>query len=86
MNKYAIWNKEDPIITPIGEVFSASQWIEKHPVASIPSIKIVCGGGEINGAFFATLGQMVDLYSARGCDFTMCESDQDKLDVIEEFD
>lgn len=86
MAKYAIWDKVSPIITPVGEVLTSEKWIERYPVAGIPSIKVVCGGGEINGAFFGTLGNMVEMYTAQGCDFSECTTDQEKLDVIEAFE
>ena len=86
MKRYAIWNKQDPILTPVGEVFTAEQWIERYPVAGVPSITVVCGAGEINGAFFGTLGQMVQMYEAQGADFSACETDEDKLAVIEAFE
>lgn len=86
MKKYAIWNKKDPILTPIGEVLSAEKWIERYPIAGVPSITVVCAGGEINGGFFGTLGQMVDMYSKQGCDFSACESAEDKLEAIEAFE
>lgn len=47
---------------------------------------MVCAGGEINGAFFGTLGQMVEIYGKSGCDFSSCETDQDKLAAIEAFE
>ena len=84
--RYAIWNKKDPIITPIGEVLSAEKWIERYPVAGVPTITVVCGAGEINGAFFGTMGQMVQMYTAQGADFSACETDEDKLEVIEAFE
>lgn len=86
MTRYAIWNKTDPIITPIGEVLSAEQWIARYPVAGIESITVVCAAGEINGAFFGTLGQMVQLYESQGCDFSACETAEDKLNAIEAFE
>lgn len=86
MKKYAIWNKVDPIITPIGEVLTAEQWIQRYPVAGVPSITVICAAGEINGAFFGTLGQMVDLYEKQGCDFSACETPEDKLAAIEAFE
>ena len=86
MKKYAIWNKHDPIITPIGEVLTAEQWIQRYPVAGIDSITILCAAGEINGAFFGTLGQMVDMYTKQGCDFIDCITDEEKLEAIEAFD
>lgn len=86
MKKYAIWNKKDVILTPIGEVLTAEKWIERYPIAGLDSITVVCAGGEINGAFFGTLGQMVDIYTKQGCDFSKCTSAQDKLDLIEAFE
>lgn len=86
MSKYAIWNKKDPILTHIGEVLTAEQWIQRYPVAGVDTITVVCAAGEINGAFFGTLGQMVELYTKRGCDFSTCETDQDKVDAINAFD
>lgn len=84
--KYAIWNKKDPIITPVGEVLSAEQWIERYPVAGLDSITVVCAAGEINGAFFSTLGQMASMYEDNGCDFSACVTAEDKLAAIEAFD
>lgn len=86
MKRYEIWNKKDPIITPIGEVLSAEQWIARYPVAGVSSIIVVCGAGEINGSFFGTLGQMVQMYEAQGADFSSCETNEDKLEVIEAFE
>lgn len=86
MSKYVIWNKKDPVITPIGEVLTAEQWIQRYPIAGLDSISVVCAGGEINGAFFGTLGQMVDMYTKQGCDFSACETAQDKLNAIEAFE
>lgn len=86
MSRYAIWNKQDPILTPIGEVLTAAQWIERYPVAGVENIKVVCAGGEINGAFFGTLGQMVEMYSKQGCDFSACLTDEEKLAAIESFE
>lgn len=86
MSKYAIWNKEDMILTPIGEVLSAKQWIARYPVAGLETVKVVCAGGETNGAFFGTLRSMVEMYEKQGCDFSECEADQDYLDAIEAFE
>jgi hypothetical protein len=86
MKRYAIWNKQDPILTPVGEVLTAEQWIQRYPIASVPTITVVCGAGEINGAFFGTLGQMVQMYEAQGADFSSCETAEDKLAVIEAFE
>ena len=86
MKRYAIWDKQSPIITPIGEVLTAEQWIDRYPVAGLASITVVCSAGEINGGFFGTLGQMVQMYEAQGCDFSECETAEEKLELIEAFE
>lgn len=86
MKKYAIWNKQDPILTPVGEVLSAEKWIQRYPIAGVPTITVVCAAGEINGAFFGTLGQMVKMYENEGCDFSACVTPEDKLATLEAFD
>jgi hypothetical protein len=84
--RYAIWNKVDPVITPIGEVLTAEQWMERYPVARLDTITIVCAAGEINGGYFGTLGHMVQLYEAQGADFSAANTAEEKLDVIEAFE
>lgn len=86
MSRYAIWNKKDQIITPIGEVLTAEQWIKRYPVAALPNITVVCGGGEVNGSFFGTLGQMVDMYTKEGCTFTDDMTAEQKIATIEAFE
>ena len=86
MSRYAIWNKKDPILTPIGEVITAEKWIERYPIAGVETITVVCGGGEINGAFFGTLGQMVEMFTKEGCDFSACTTAEEKLAKMEAFE
>lgn len=86
MERYAIWNKTDPVIVPTGKVFTAEQWKEKYPAAALDSITVVCSAGEINGGFFGTLGQMEQMYAAQGCDFSGCETAEEKLEAIEAFE
>ena len=86
MARYAIWDKKSPIITPVGEVLTPEQWIERYPVAGLDSITVICAAGEINGGCFGTLGQMKAMYENDGADFSECTTDQDVLDVIEAFE
>lgn len=86
MNRYAIWNKQDPVLTPVGEVLTAEQWIQRYPAAGLESITVVCAACELNGAFFGTLGAMVADYTNAGCDFSACETAEDKLAAIEAFE
>ena len=82
--KYQIWNKTDNIITPIGEVLSPEQWIERFPMARV--VDIVIGGGVINGSCCMEYTSFKETYEKMGCDFSGCETKQDCLDAIEAFE
>ena len=86
MARYVIWDKVSPVIVPIGAVFTAEQWMDKYPVARLDDIYLVVAGGKINGAFCQEYTSFVDIYKQQGCDFTGCESMQDHLDKIEQFE
>ena len=86
MKRYAIWDKQSPVIVPTGKVFTAEQWKEKYPVAALESITVVCAAGEVNGGFFGTLGQLEQIYGEQGADFSACQTPEDKLAVIEAFE
>lgn len=84
MKRYQVWDKISPVYTPIGEVLTPEQWIERYPVAGV--FKTVCAGGELNGAYFGVFSEMVTMYEKAGCDFSECVEDQDYLDAIEAFE
>ena len=84
--KYAIWNKKDPIYTPKGEKLTAAEWIERYPIAGEDNITVLCAAGDLNGAYFGTLGTAVLRYENEGCDFSSCKTDEEKLAAIEAFD
>ena len=84
--RYAIWDKVSPVITPVGEVLTAKEWMARYPVAALEHITVVCAAGEVNGAFFGTLGQMKTAFENRGADFSRCETAEDALLVMEEFE
>ena len=86
LKRYAIWDKQSQIITPIGEVLTPAQWIDRYPIAGLETVTVVCAEGEINGAFFGTLGQMVQMFEAQGADFSEATTDIEKLEVIEAFE
>ena len=86
LKRYAIWDKASPVITPVGEVLSAQDWVDRYPIAGLPNIVVVCSAGEINGGFFGTLGQMVQMYEAQGADFSEATTNIEKLEVIEAFE
>ena len=86
MKRYAIWDKQSPILTPIGEVLTAEKWIDRYPIAGIQTITVVCSAGEINGGFFGTLGQMKQMCEAQGADFSACTTNEEILEAIEAFE
>ena len=84
LKRYAIWDKVSQVITPIGEVLTADQWVARYPVAG--TLTTVCAAGDINGGFFGVLSQMVQMYEAQGADFTGATTNEEKLEVIEAFE
>ena len=82
--RYKLWDRVSQIITPSGEVFSPEEWVEKHPVARV--LDTICGAGEVNGNVFAVYSQFKEMYERMGCDFTECETAQECLNAIEEFE
>lgn len=84
--KYQIWDKVSPVITPIGEVLTAEQWMNRYPIAQVKGIDIVLAGGIMNGAFFGVLPTMIDMYERQGCDFSECTTNEEILDTIEVFE
>jgi hypothetical protein len=86
MAKYKIWDRKETIKTYTGRKFTAEEWMDRHPVLRLAGIVPVCGGGEINGSFMGTLGSMVEGAERKGCDFSDCATDEEKLARIEEFE
>lgn len=84
--KYAIWDKESKVYTPAGTVYTAEEWMEKYPAARDPDIAYVCSAGKINGAFFAALEMLAAQCEEAGCDFSECETDEEKLEAIMAFE
>lgn len=86
LKRYSIWDKQSVVATPSGEVFTAEQWKERYPIANMPQAIIVGGSGIYNGGFFGELSQMVQMYEEQGCDFSLCTTDEEKLEAIEAFE
>lgn len=77
--RYQLWDKESQVITPIGEVLTAGQWMERYPAAA--AIPYVLAAGEVERAFCTPLGQMKQICAQQGCDFSACGTDQEVLDI-----
>ena len=84
--RYAIWDKQSPVITPVGEILTAEQWIARRPVMGLDSIVAIVAAGEVNGALASTLGQMRQMAEANGCDFSDCTTNEEVLQRIEDFE
>ena len=86
MKRYQIWDKQSPVITPSGAVFTAEEWKNKYPAAKLDSIVVVCSAGEINGGFYGTLGQMKQNYENQGVDFSNAHTNEEILQTIEDWE
>ena len=86
MKRYQIWDKQSPVITPSGAVFTAEEWKNKYPAAKLDSIVVVCSAGEINGGFYGTLGQMKQNYENQGVDFSSAHTNEEILQTIEDWE
>ena len=86
LKRYSIWDKVSPVITPIYEILSAEEWMERYPVARLDNITVVGSAGEVNGGFFGTLGQMRSMYEGMGCDFSNATTNEKILEAIEAFE
>lgn len=85
--RYKIWDKQEPIYTPVGEMFTAQQWLDKWPWAKLPNTKCVISAGPINGAVMMEFGALVENYRRMGCQIdpeTM--TDDEILQAIEAFE
>lgn len=84
--RYAIWDKQSSILTPVGEVFTAEQWKARYPISRREGIVVVCAAGEINGAYFGTLGQMKQIAETQGAHFEEGLTNEQILEAIEAFE
>ena len=86
MARYQIWDKTSNIYTLVGEVLTPEQWIDRYSWANIPGVKMIIGGGAINGTVAMEFDTTKEMYEKMGCDFSACETDQEVLDAIEAFE
>lgn len=84
MAKYAIYDGKSNVITPIGEELTAEQWLNRYPWGK--KVKMVVGGGVINGTVAFVFDDFVARFEEAGVDFSECETDEDKLAAIEAFE
>lgn len=86
MARYKIWNGKETIYT-LGKPykFTAEEWKAKYPWSEFVSC-VIRGDTTLNGSFCMPLPDMISIYSKKGCDFSACLTDEEKLDAIEKFE
>lgn len=92
MARYAIWDKISDIYTPGRDSNGKSQWtadeyIKEHaPWAANSNVKVIVGGGVINGTVFMEFDATVEFYKKQGAVITDDMTDEEILAAIEDFE
>ena len=84
MARYKIYDNSSDVITPVGEVLTAEQWLDRYPWGRFA--KMIVGGGIINGSVALVFDDEVERYRKAGCDFSSCTTDEDYLAAMEAFE
>jgi len=84
--KYKIWNKTDSLITPIGEVLTPQQVIERHPAAGLEGMKYIIADQPISMAVFMEFEATKAFYKQLGVPITDDMTDQEVLDAISDWE
>lgn len=80
--KYKIWNKQDTLITPIGEVLTKDDVIAKYPASGIDGIDYIICDTPISLGVFMEFAQTKAHYKQMGLPITDTMSKQEVLDAI----
>lgn len=93
MAKYKIWDKQEDIYTigrdkDTGKVhWTAREYIDYNaPWADNPNVKVIVGGGAINGTMFMEYEATKEFYVRQGVDFSVCTTDEEVLEAMEAWD
>lgn len=84
--KYKIWNKQDNLITPIGEVLTPTEVFTKYPMAKLPNFKFIICDAPINMGVFMEFEQTKEHYKNKGVEIQDGMTDQEVLDAITFFE
>ena len=84
--KYKIWDKQETLVTPIGEVLTAEQVIAKYPSSALPQFKFVICDNPITLGVFMEFEQTKQAYRGMGVPITDTMTDQEVLDAISYFE
>jgi hypothetical protein len=91
MARFKLWDKQETIYTLAPDEtgkgsFSPEEWIAKYPWAGIPGIKVIIGGGAINGTVCMQYDMTVETYKNAGAAITDDMTDEEVLTAIEAFE
>lgn len=92
MVKYKIWDKKSDIYTPGRDKdtgknhFTAEEWLERYAWAQNPDAKMIISNSVINGSVALEFNATIEHYKRLGCDFSQCQSDDDYLHAISDFE
>ena len=92
MAKYKIWDKSEPIYTLGADENGKMKWTaqeyinEKAQWADNPNVKVIVGGGVINGLVFMEYEATKEFYIQQGCDFSACTTDEEVVAAMEQWD
>jgi hypothetical protein len=84
--KYKIWDGQESLITPIGEVFTAEEVKAKYPASAIAGMKYVICDSPISMGVFMEFTQTKEAYKKMGVPITSDMTDQQALDAITYFE
>lgn len=80
--KYKIWDRQETLVTPIGEVLTAPEIIARYPAAALPTFKYIIADQPISLAVFMEFSQTKAMYKQMGVAITDEMTDQQVLDAI----
>ena len=84
--KYKVWDKQETLITPIGEVLTAEQVKAKYPMAALPNFQFIICDAPISMGVFMELEQTKSHYKNLGAGITDDMTGQEVCDAITAFE
>ncbi|WP_129599382.1 hypothetical protein [Anaerophilus nitritogenes] len=84
--KYKIWNKQDRLITPIGEVLSKEEIFARYPASAIQGINFIIADQPISMAVFMEFESTKESYKQMGVKITEKMTMQEVLNTITEWE
>ena len=84
--KYKIWDREETLVTPIGEVLTKEQVFERYPASQLENMKYIICDSPVQLGVFMEFNATKEHYKEMGANITDDMTDQEVLDAITEFE